>query len=162
MVNEVTSHMEKNHLEKCALRHCLLRKSFTCSLLKGEVVWADMMMKLWYFTFHKGEVKQSCKMQISSCACVVESTEDRADFNMVYKDETFRKGEQKEWVVGCVRGTEAIFSYHQWQFGFPHYCHCLYPWFFSRFLFLTEKKARVNKNNWDLFQVLRNLRQIPA
>lgn len=62
MVNEVTSHMEKNHLEKCALRHCLLRKSFTCSLLKGEVVWADMMMKLWYFTFHKGEVKQSCKM----------------------------------------------------------------------------------------------------
>ena len=62
MLNDVTSHMEKNHLEKCALRHCLLRKSFTCCLLKGEVVWAEMMMKLWHFIFHKGEVKQSCKM----------------------------------------------------------------------------------------------------
>lgn len=49
-------------------------------------------------------------MSISFFTCVVERTEDRADLNMAYEDETFRKGEKKEWVVGCVRGTEAIFT----------------------------------------------------
>lgn len=47
---------------------------------------------------------------MSSYACVVERTEDRADLNLVFEDETLRKGEEKEWVAGCVRGTEAMFT----------------------------------------------------